>query len=67
LLDLLLHVLRSLHDNPLPGHVLQHEPKAVIFPAKACQLVLNEGFDFVLVFLMFILLGFGLSVWVLIV
>jgi hypothetical protein len=34
LLNLLLHDLSSLHDHPLPGHVLLHEPNALILLAE---------------------------------
>jgi hypothetical protein len=65
LLHLLLHDLS--HDCPSFGHVLLHEPKALVFLVKACQLVLDDGFDFILKVLMLIFLSFGFSVWVLVV
>jgi hypothetical protein len=67
LLDLLLHDLRSLYDHPSFVHVLLHEPKALVFLAKVCQFVLDDGFDFILKVLMLIFLSFSFSVWVLIV
>jgi hypothetical protein len=67
LLNLRLYDLSSLHDRPSFGHVLLHEPKALIFLAKVCQLVLNDGFNFILRVLMLIFLNFDFLVWVLIV
>jgi hypothetical protein len=45
LLGLLLLDLRSLHDCSSPGHLLLQQPMALIFMAKACQVVFNDGFD----------------------
>jgi hypothetical protein len=67
LLDLLPHDLSSLHDHPSCGHVFLHKPKAFIFLAEARQLIFNDSFNFILKILMLILLGFDLSVWVLVV
>jgi hypothetical protein len=36
LLDLLLHDLSPFHNRALSGHVLLHEPKALIFLMKVC-------------------------------
>jgi hypothetical protein len=67
LLDLLLHDLGSLHYRPSSVHVLLHEPKVFILLMKVCQLIFNNGFDFILRVLVLIFLGFGFFVWVLIV
>jgi hypothetical protein len=67
LLDLLLCDLSSLHDRPLFGHVLLHEPKVFVLLAKACQLIFYDDFDFILRVLLLIFLGFGFSVQVLVV
>jgi hypothetical protein len=48
LLDLLLHDLGSLHDFPSPDHLFLYQSKALIFLAKARQLILNDSFDFLL-------------------
>jgi hypothetical protein len=41
--------------------------KAFIFLVKVCQLIFNNSFNFILRILMLILLGFSLSVCVLVV
>jgi hypothetical protein len=46
--------------------VLLHDSEAFIFLA-ACQLVLYNGFNFLLRVLVMIIFSFGFSVWVLIV
>jgi hypothetical protein len=59
LLDLLLHDLCSLHHYPSSGHVLLHESEALIFLAKACQLIIYDSFDFLLKILALVISSFG--------
>jgi hypothetical protein len=63
----LLHDLSSLQNHPSSGHVLLHEPDAFIFLVKACQLIFDDDFDFLLRVLVLIVLSFSFAVLILIV
>jgi hypothetical protein len=63
----MLHDLSSLYDHPLSDHEFLHKLKVLIFLVKACQLMLDDSFNFILIILMFVFLGIGLLIWVLIV
>jgi hypothetical protein len=58
LLDLLLHDLGSLHHCHLSGHVHLHEPDALIFLVKACQVMLYDSFNFLLGILALVIFSF---------
>jgi hypothetical protein len=59
--------LSSLHHSPWSSHVLLHEPEALISLAKACQLVVYDDFDFLLIILVLVISSFGFYVWILVV
>jgi hypothetical protein len=67
LLDLLLHDMGSLHHCPSYGHVFFHEPEALIFLAKMCQLIFYDSFDFLLRILVLVISSFDFWLWDLVV
>jgi hypothetical protein len=54
----MLHDLRSSPNHPSSGHVLLHEPHALILLEKVCQLIFDDCFDFLLRVLLLVLLDF---------